>query len=239
MLVYRQLLAPPISQDQFKLICRDWAKSSEKDSRPLRADASLSVATTFAEWRSRRLSPWLDAQRKPTRAELTSLILVAAHLIALQRVATARRNRIALEQEASVIALLERKNWTRLPSKIIDRRAEVPAYHFMHKTRFASGPNENQEVDIACGLGGTIVLAIECKVTNDDTNSIKRINDVLKKASAWKSHWGAFVKPAAVLQGVMKFSDVKRLLDADVEVFWAHKLDLFGSWLDAMPREQR
>ena len=103
----------------------------------------------------------------------------------------------------------------------------------MHKTRFASGPTENQEVDIACGLGATIVLAMECKVTNDTTNSVKRVNDVLKKASAWKSHWGVFVKPAALLQGVIKMSDVQRLLDANVEVFWAHRLDLFEQWIES------
>ena len=237
MLVFRHLLAPPISQDQFKLICREWSKSTEKDCKPLRKAAADEVAVSFSEWRSRRLTPWLDANRRPSRTELTSLTLAAAHLIAQQRVATARRNRIALEQETSVIDLLEQRKWTRLPSKLIDRRAEVPAQHFMHKTRFASGPNENQEVDIACGLGGTMVLAIECKVTNDDTNSIKRINDVLKKATAWKSHWGSFVKPAAVLQGVMKFSNVKRLLDADVAVFWAHRLDLFGAWLDQVSED--
>ena len=103
----------------------------------------------------------------------------------------------------------------------------------MHKTRFVSGPNENQEVDIACGLRGTVVLAVECKVTNDVTNSVKRINDVLKKAAAWRSHWGSFIVSAAVLQGVIKFGDVKRLLDAGVEVFWAHQLDLFSDWLDS------
>ena len=50
----------------------------------------------------------------------------------------------------------------------------------MHKTRFAA-KTRPQEVDIACGLQGTFVLAIECKVTNDETNSVKRINDVLKR----------------------------------------------------------
>ena len=102
----------------------------------------------------------------------------------------------------------------------------------MHKTRFISGPNENQEVDIACGLKNTVVLAVECKVTNDKTNSVKRINDVLKKASAWRTQWGRLITSAAVLQGVIKFADVQRLLDDGVEVFWAHRLDLFSDWLD-------
>jgi hypothetical protein len=232
-LVFRHLLAPPISQDQFKLICAPWSKSSEVGGRPvakLRADA---IEVTILQWRSLRLSPWLTEDREPTLRELYATIGSIAPLIASQRVATARRHRLSTAQEQAVVALLRDRNWQELQSPLITQAGEVPAKHFMHKTRFVSGPNEHQEVDIACGLGGTVVLAMECKVTNDETNSVKRINDVLKKASAWRSHWGTFVRPAALLQGVIKFADVKRLLDSDVEVFWAHRLDLFGIWLDS------
>ncbi len=102
----------------------------------------------------------------------------------------------------------------------------------MHKTRFATGTTTHQEVDVACGLKGTYVLAMECKVTNDETNSVKRVNDVLKKATAWKEHWGNFVLTAAVLQGVVAPKDVQRLSDAKIEVFWSHDMPSFKSWLD-------
>ncbi len=101
----------------------------------------------------------------------------------------------------------------------------------MHKTRFAT-KTRPQEVDIACGLGKTVVLAMECKVTNDETNSVKRVNDVLKKASAWHAHWGSFVQTAALLQGVIALKDVERLLEADVHVFWSHDLTRFENWID-------
>ena len=140
-------------------------------------------------------------------------------VIAQQKVATARRKRLAFEQEYAVIEMLEADGWTRMPSRLIDQRAAVPPKHFMHKTRFASGPTEHQEVDVACGLSGTYVLAMECKSTNDETNSVKRINDVLEKASALKRHWGAFVMTAALLQGVIAPKDVQRLTDAGVEFF--------------------
>jgi hypothetical protein len=232
MLAFRQLLSPPLSQDQFKLICPEWPKSSEKSGRPVPADAAGAVADMLNRWRSRRLTPWIEAGRSPTASEIDSLLLAAATLIALQRLATARRNRIAREQEAAVTDLLTSMGWQRLPSRLIDQRAQVPARHFMHKTRFASGRNETQEVDIACGLGGTMVLAMECKVTNDQTNSVKRVNDVLKKAAAWKHHWGNFVQPAAMLQGVLKPDDVQRLLDAGLQVFWSHRLDAFQEWIE-------
>lgn len=73
---------------------------------------------------------------------------------------------------------------------------------------------------------------MECKVTNDETNSVKRINDVLKKAEAWKGHWGNFVRSAALLQGVVKSTDIERLLEANVKVFWSHRLDQLEAWIN-------
>ena len=103
----------------------------------------------------------------------------------------------------------------------------------MNKTRFATATTTAQEVDIACGFQSSYVAAMECKVTNDATNSVKRVNDVLKKAAAWKAHWGSFVETAALLQGVIKPEDVQRLSDEGVKVFWSHDLDTLASWVQS------
>jgi hypothetical protein len=232
MLALRHVLAPPISQDQFKLLCPDWSKTTEKSGAPVKGPSADRVAATIQEWRDRDLSPWLDDGRKPSGAEVRNVLLALAPLIAAQNVATARRNRLAAKQEHAVRSLLEAKGWTRLPSRPIDTRASVPERHFMHKTRFATATASPQEVDVACGLRDTVVLAMECKVTNDETNSVKRINDVLKKAEAWKTHWGSFVVTAALLEGVIAAKDVERLIDHKVHVFWSHDLDTFSAWLD-------
>lgn len=73
---------------------------------------------------------------------------------------------------------------------------------------------------------------MECKVSNDQTNSIKRVNDVVKKAGAWQKHWGNFVATAAMLQGVFAKNEPIRLLQANILVFWSHDLDGFISWLE-------
>lgn len=233
MIAFRHLTAPPISQDQFRLLCKQWPKGTEKSGKPIKAVTALAVASVFEERRDRRLSPWLELHRGPKFRELASTLGSIAPLIASQRIQTSRRNRLAARQEDAVIALLEKRGWTKQASRLITAGGSLPARHFMHKAKFASGKREIQEIDVACGLGGTNVLAIECKVTNDATNSIKRMNDVLKKATAWRNHWGSFVKPAAILEGNIKVSDVERLLDAGIEVFWSHRLDLFGNWLDS------
>ncbi len=232
MLVFRHLIAPPLSQDQFQLRCPEWPKSSEKDERPVSLEKALKVASSFALWRNKHLTPWLDRDGIPSRAQLKEILLSVSPLIAGQRVATLQRNRYAAQQEKAVIDLLLQDDWAQLPSLLIDKRAALPRKSFMHKTRFATASVTPQEVDIACGLKNTGVAAIECKVTNDQTNSVKRINDVIKKAEAWRTHWGSFVITTAILQGVIASKDVARLIDHNIQVFWSHDLDRFKAWLD-------
>lgn len=233
MLAFRHFMAPPKSQDQFKLRCSSWSKGSENNSRPVKPDVADKVAVVFDEWRDPAIGRWLARNGKPTRADLRETLLRASTLIAHKGVETQQRNRLANAQEMAVVQLLEAKGWTRLPSSMIDRRAAIAPKHFMHKTRFATKTAAPQEVDIACGLRDSFVVAMECKVTNDETNSVKRVNDVLKKATAWDAHWGSFVETAALLQGVIKAKDVQRLTDGGVQVFWSHDLDKFGEWLDS------
>lgn len=230
-LVFRQVLAPPVSQDQFKLICPAYSKTLENSGRAFNALSARVVAEAVRERLDRGVAGWLGRRTRPERHEVETFLRVASTLIGLQRLSTARRKRISAEQESAVVKLLEAAGWTRLPSRLIDTRAHVPPMHFMQKTRFATATATPQEVDVACGLQGSYVLAMECKVTNDETNSVKRINDVLKKATAWKTHWGSFVETAAMLQGVIAAKDVQRLSDAGVHVFWSHDLDAFRDWV--------
>lgn len=231
MTVFRSLMAPPTSQDQFKLICGAWPKGTEKSGSSVDAGRAHIVAASLAQWLSPRLTPWLRHRRRPHPRELYALMLATAPLIAAQRVATARRNRIARIQEQTLIEMLENNGWEKIAARTIDQQGALKPRQFMHKARFASGITGRAEVDIALGLKNAVVLALECKVTNDETNSVKRINDVSKKATAWRAHWGNFVQPAALLQGVIKMSDIQRLLDENVKVFWSHRLDLFNDWV--------
>lgn len=230
--VFRHILAPPISQDQFKLLCPAYPKTAENSGGRVKATAASAVAAAIEAARNRRLTRWLDRGGPPRAIEIRELLHAAAPLLSQQIVATVRRNRLSTEQEGAVIAMLGSKGWTRMSSALIHTLSTVPAKHYMHKTKFATSTRP-QEVDVACGLGKDVVLAMECKVTNDKTNSVKRVNDVLKKATAWQAHYGSFIHTAALLQGVIGFKDVHRLLDANVKVFWSHNLDEFGDWLDA------
>lgn len=232
MLVFRHLMAPPISQDQFKLVCPKWNKGTESAGRVVKAADAAIVAAAFEARRLHVLTPWIKDKRKPTRGELENLYWYLLPLISNQQMQTDLRNGAALDQEGEVMAILNKKGWKKLPSKTIDTRAMLPFKTYMHKTRFATATSTAQEVDIAMGLEKTFVMAMECKVSNDHTNSVKRVNDVLKKAAAWQQHWGSFVKTAALLQGVIASKDVNRLIDGNVEVFWSHDMAAFENWVD-------
>lgn len=54
-------------------------------------------------------------------------------------------------------------------------------------------------------------MAIECKVSNSSTNSVKRLNnDAAIKAETWRSAFGHLqVVPAAVLGGVYKIHNLE------------------------------
>ena len=233
MAAFRHLLAPPKSQDQFKLLCPAWSKASEKSGRPVRENVVVDVAAAIEAWIDTSIVPWRPAGRRPTATERSLVVERIVSFIAPKATDTAKRNRLASVQEQAVIDLLLGNGWTRVPSAQIDGRGMLAARHFMHKTRFATATTAAQEVDVACGLRGSVVAAMECKVTNDATNSVKRINDVLKKATAWKNHYGSFVETAALLQGVIAPKDVQRLTDEGVHVFWSHDLHAFETWVES------
>jgi hypothetical protein len=232
MMAFRHLLAAPKSQDQFKLLCPSWPKGTERSGNGLRMEDANAAALIIEQWLDRSITPWLVSNRLPTSAERSLVIERIVSFIAPKSTDTAKRNRLSNNQEQAVVQLLLGNGWTRLPSVAIDTRGFLPLRRFMLKTRFATATTNAQEVDIACGIRGSVVAAMECKVTNDATNSVKRINDILKKAAAWKTHYGNFVETAALLQGVINPSDVQRLTDEGVHVFWSHDLNAFSVWIE-------
>jgi len=90
-----------------------------------------------------------------------------------------------------------------------------------------------RKADFVVGLPDQRVMAIECKVSNSSTNSVKRLNnDAAAKAEAWIGQFGTRnVVPVAVLSGVYK---IHNLIDAQhrgLTLFWAHDLDQLTDWI--------
>lgn len=231
LLILRHLFAPPISQDQLKLIVPSYPKGTEKKDTKLSKQAADDFAAAFAERRDLALTTWLSSNSDPNRRQIKRLLDTLTPMISGQIFNTVRRNRLSDEQEREVVALLESKGWARAPRQTLANTGDLPPQSFMRKapckTRTAT-----KEVDIACGVNANLIMAMECKVSNDATNSVKRVSDVMDKTKAWNEKWADFIQPAALLQGVVAYKDVARLLGGDVEVFWSHDLGPLSDWLD-------
>jgi len=221
----RQLTAPPLSQDQFKLLCPAWPKGSEKSGKRVDARKAASIAKAIESWLDPRILEGIKEGRS------TEVAAGPLYILARQRFETDRRTEASQAQEARVISLLKNEGYQPTESREIDQPWTVGEGNFMHCTKFSSTAESTAEVDLAVGLPKGRLLAIECKVTNDATNSIKRINDVMKKREAWAKGYGNVLTTGAVLQGVIAPKDVKRLAASGVCVFFSHKLETLEQFL--------
>jgi len=229
--VLRALFAPPISQDQMRLIAPLYPKSAEKTGAALKHDAADQFASTFLMRRDRHLTAWLEGNGNPNRRQIKRVLDTLTPMISGQIFNTVRRNRLSAEQEVAVQTMLLAKGWTMENAGKLSIPGDLPPAHFMRNARCMASPTAVKDVDIACGVKSTLLLAMECKVSNDETNSVKRVSEVLDKAKSWQKQWGGFIQTAALLQGVIAYKEVKRLLETDVEVFWSHDLQLLADWL--------
>jgi hypothetical protein len=224
----RFLTGPPLSQDQFQLACPDWRKSNEKTGRPLSDASAAGFEMTFRAWVDGARTKFLDNPIERAKAVQSTAILIAQ-----QEFATRKRMRLAGVQEEMASTILTDLGFTRISIGFVDQPGSLEERQFARACQFATADGSSHEVDLAIGLSGRRILALECKVSNDKTNSVKRVNDVLKKAAAWRSQWGKFVITGALLEGVLSEKEPRRLLEAEVEVFWSHRPELFREWLES------
>jgi hypothetical protein len=226
----RFLTGPPLSQDQFQLACPEWKKATEKSGCPLDEASALGFGATFRKWADRSRTESLEDPAVRERA-----VHGTALLIAQQEFATLRRMRLAGSQEDAAAAVLSELGYHRATVGFVDQPGVLGEREYARKCRFATADQSSHEVDLAIGLPRRRILAMECKVSNDRTNSVKRTNDVLKKAEAWRQQWGRLVITGALLEGVFSEKEPRRLVEAGVEVFWSHRLELFREWIEAEP----
>jgi len=90
-----------------------------------------------------------------------------------------------------------------------------------------------RKADFIVGLWDGRKMAIECKVSNSATNSIKRLNnDTAVKATTWLKEFGTNqVVPATVITGVFKLNKLKQAQGSGLSLFWAEQLDVMLDWI--------
>lgn len=222
----RYLSGPAISADDLKVL----TEASLAPSR-LRADPDMArrVVETVMLGLDRRRFPWVSEDREPTDAEREAAALASAALIASRRVMTNRANEAKQGQEELVATVLaDHAGFEQIPTRPIPTLGDAPdPGQFCRETMFGE-----RKADLVVTLWDKRVMAIECKVSNSSTNSVKRLNnDAAVKAGVWLAQFGTVgVVPSAVLSGVFKRHNLEQAQDRGLSLFWAH--DLLGPFVD-------
>jgi hypothetical protein len=215
--VIRYLAGPPLSEDDLRIL----------------AGASGDPAVTGDEAIIRVISgvldplrfPWLfdpRGPRRPTEQERDTALRWTAGLLAAQKAATERRTDASRRQEQAVedVLLSTALSFRKVPPRTISSPRDFLAPGEFCRQSSVGGTRD----DLTIGLSDRL-LVIECKVSNSEVNSYKRLNhEVGNKAASWVRAFGQGVIPAAVLDGVFKLENLERAQAAGIAIFWEHDL---------------
>lgn len=225
----RYLAGPPISDDDLQVIAD--VDSIAPGVLARNPEALRKVYEVIERVIDPFRFPWVQAGVNPTPEQREAALLASSVLLAAQRIATERRNDGKDDQEGRVKDYLRTINFEEVPTASI--------------TTLLRGPQANQfcaecllgerKADVVVRLHDTRLMAIECKVSNSATNSVKRLNnDAAAKAEYWLKSFGTNnVVPSAMLSGVFKVMNLAQAQNRGLSIFWAHDLDKLGTFIEA------
>lgn len=225
---FRYLAGPPISLDDLKTV----AEATSYHKKRLEADPDLAKRTVELVLMAldRRRFPWLSEDREPTEAEKAASVVASAALIATRKVGTSRRHEGKKQQEQLLEDALLHARFRKVPTRPIRTLDEAPdAGEFCGESMLG-----NRKADFVVRLWDRRIMAVECKVSNSATNSVKRLNnDAAVKAEVWRRDFGQRqVVPAAVLSGVYKLHNLVDAQRRGLAIFWAHDLGELVKWIE-------
>ena len=225
----RYLAGPPISSDDLRVIAD---VDSISPSVLMRNHKALrKVFDVIERVIDPHRFPWMETGGAPTDEQREASLLASSVLLATQRIATTRRNEGKESQETMVKDYLRRLGFSEVPTMTINTIVRGPqAMQFCAECKLGE-----RKADVVVRLHDTRLLAIECKVSNSATNSVKRLNnDAAVKAEYWIKQFGtAQVVPSAALAGVFKVLNLEQAQTRGLSLFWTHDLEKLGTFIDS------
>ncbi len=229
----RYLSSPAISEDDLKTI--SGVPSTSKAVLSDEENAQLVIEVIKENLDTKRF-PWMGESRNPTDDERNTAVVSTAALIAGQVTQTKRRNLAKELQEEAVASFLTSLGYHEVPRRRILTVADAPKHkEYCHECTVGG-----KKADIVVGLADGRFMAIECKVSNSEVNSFKRLNhETVEKVQHWSSAFGTNgVVGAAVLAGVFKVANLKDAQDDGVSLFWSYDLTPLGVFLKDVEESQ-
>lgn len=225
----RYLAGPPISDDDLQVIANVDSIAPgilKKSPQTLRK-----VFEVIERVIDPHRFPWMEAGVAPTEQQREAALIASSVLLAAQRIATERRTDAKKFQETKVKDYLRNLGFTEAPTVAISTIVKGPqAMQFCAECQLGE-----RKADVVVRLHDTRLMAIECKVSNSATNSVKRLNnDAAVKAEHWIKQFGtAQVVPTAALAGVFKVLNLQQAQARGLALFWSHDLDKLGAFIES------
>jgi hypothetical protein len=226
----RFLTRPVISNDTLKIVGEE--------------EGAVGTILAFLD---RARFPWLGEDREPTERERDAAVAMTARLMAEQRAATAQRTLSSQDQERRVRGALGDAGLAYVePEEIRERLRALDDDPSEGLTRSnyqeALGRGEytreiavaGTKCDVPCRLRSGELLPIECKVSNSEVNSVKRLNrETGGKHERWRSAFGSSLHTGAVLAGVFKLRNLQQGQADGILIFFDHDLESLGRFVAA------
>lgn len=167
--------------------------------------------------------PWIEAGEQPTDKQKHAACVAVAALIADQKTKTMMRGQSSHAQEKIVrdalvnecgMRIVDGHDFAMLPD------APNPGEIFKRETKV-----DGTKADVVFGLFDGRIMCLECKVSNSEVNSYKRLNhEVVDKVAKWKEAFGRQCVSGAVLQGCFKTSNLLAAQEEGAYLFWSADL---------------
>lgn len=224
----RYLGAPPISEDDLVTLAETSLAGAARD-----VDGADRVGDVVRAILDPKRFPWLarGATAKPHQTRAATLATTV--LMASQRVQTLRRGDEQAAVEGAFRGLLEGLGWVQAQARtaagVQKLTTDAPARRtFLVQTNLGA-----DNADLIVRLDDGRLLAVECKGSNSEINSRKRLNkEAAQNARAWLDRFGSDqVVPAVALQGVFKPRYVAEVQATPMAVFWSHRLGDLSAFL--------
>lgn len=213
----RYLAGPPLSEDDLKAVAgalKLWEASRLHEFTRV-------IVDTIDPMRF----PWLfvTPRRRPTRSTRDLAIKWTAGLIAASRVSTLRRTEPSKRQEKRVDDALAaaKVGFTKVAPRRMSSIRSLDSGQYCRQSKVAG-----TRADLSIALfDKQRLLALECKVSNSEVNSYKRLNhEVGNKRRVWQQAFGESCITGAVLAGAFSVENLASAQEAGIYLFWEHDL---------------
>ena len=191
--------------------------------------------------------PWVGDERGAKPVERRRAVAMTAKLWADQRAKTADRTNYSKAQEKRTSEALESAGLTHVSRQEIrdrlkelgdDPSAGLTASNWgdaLHRGEFTDEIKlAGNKCDVPARLANGRLLPIECKVSNSEVNSTKRlIRETLGKHIDWRRTFGGELATGAVLAGVFSMRNLTQAQEQGMLLFFEHRLNALTAFVKA------